>query len=86
MISREEAKIIARSYAIAHGLGNNVLSVVLLQEITGRAPVKYSIALDNCWIAYIEQIGPPRLRSSTIVAVGRERGNVIYGCSAMDEQ
>ena len=85
MISREEAANIARSYAIAHDLGESVRSVVLLQEITGRVPMIYAVALDNCWIAYIENRHPLKICSSTIVVVGREQGNVIYGGSAMDE-
>ena len=85
MISREEAANIARSYAIAHDLGENVRSVVLLQEITGRVPMIFTVVLDNCWIAYIENRHPLKICSSTIVVVGREQGNVIYGGSAMDE-
>ena len=85
MISCEEAANIARSYAIAHDLGENVRSVVLLQEITGRVPMIFTVTLDNCWIAYIEDREPLKMCSSTIVAVSREHGNVIYGGSAMDE-
>lgn len=85
MISRDEAANIAKSYAISHDLSKNVRLVVLLEEITRRVPTIYPVALNNCWIAYLEHREPLRICASNIVVVGREHGNVIYGGSAMDE-
>lgn len=85
MISREQAAEIAKSDVLAHGLGIGVRAVLLPEELTGRGPVLYGVDLGDCWIAYIEQSGGPAQRSSTIVVIGRENGQVVYRGSANDE-
>ena len=85
MVSREEAAEIARLDALAHGLGTSVGSVLLPEEISFRVPSLYMVDLRGCWVAYIERIGPPALRSSTIVVVRRDNGCVLYRGSANDE-
>lgn len=85
MISREQAAEIAEAYAVANRLGFGVLEVRLPEEIEGRMPFVYSVALDNCWIAYIEPPGPPAVGPSTIVVINRENGQILYGGSAYDE-
>lgn len=85
MISRAEAKEIALSDAMAHGLGHSVLSVLCPDEIPGQEPKLYNVDLSDCWIAYVESPGPLALRSSTIVAIRCADGSVIYRGSANDE-
>lgn len=85
MISRERAREIARLDALEHALGHRVLEVLRPDEISGRAPLLYNVKLDHCWIAYIENPGPPALRSSTIVVVDCEHGSILYRGSAGDE-
>ncbi|MBS0565779.1 MAG: hypothetical protein JSS59_00005 [Proteobacteria bacterium] len=90
MISREQATQIAEAEALAHQLGERVDRVVLFDEITWREPcLPYFFSpapdLPQCWIAYIEPSGRPSIRASTIVAVHRETGEVVYRGSAGDE-
>lgn len=84
MISRDKAAQIATSFAIDHGLGTRVYDVRLMTEIE-HSPAPYSCSLENCWIAYVEHIGPPMLCSSTIIAIDKESGQVIYSGAANDE-
>ena len=85
MILREQAFEIARKDALANGLGRGVQAVMLPEEITSAFPALYGVSLENCWIAYIEQYGQPAIRSSTIIVLDRESGNVLYRGSANDE-
>ncbi|MBV5337046.1 MAG: hypothetical protein J0653_03470 [Deltaproteobacteria bacterium] len=85
MITRDAARALAMYDALRHGLGNTVLDVLLPVEIYGPFPMVYNVSLDNCWIAYVENSGQPALRSSTIILVCRERGEIIYRGSAHDE-
>lgn len=85
MITRDVARELAKYDALRHGLGNNVLDVLLPVEAYGRMPMVYNLSLDNCWIAYVENSGQSALRSSTIILVCRERGEFIYRGSAHDE-
>ena len=85
MISRTEAEQIARSDAMAHGLGSIVQCVLLPDEITFSAPLLYNINLDNAWVAYIEPIGFFGLSSSTIIVIDRTHGGILYRGSANDE-
>lgn len=84
-ISRERAAEIAGADALAHGLGVGVRSVVMPHEITWRRPLPYGVALGRSWIAYIAQDAALALRSSTIVVVDRENGDVVYRGTAHDE-
>lgn len=85
MITRDAARALATCDAKRHGLGNTVLDVLLPGEIDGRVPMVYNVSLDNCWIAYVGNSGPPALCSSTIILVSREHGAIIYRGSAYDE-
>lgn len=84
-ISRDQAREIARSDAIAHGLGTHVEAVLLPDEITSRSPSLYGISTENSWVAYIRPPGPPSICSSTIVVMDRNSGKVRYRGSASDE-
>lgn len=85
MITRDAARELAEYDAFTHGLGNTISKVLLPVEISWRIPRVYNLSLDNCWIAYVENSGPPALRSSTIILVCRERGEIIYRGCAHDE-
>ena len=85
MISRTEAEQIARTDAMANGLGSIVQCVLLPEEISFRAPLLYCINLDNAWVAYIEPIGFFGLCSSTIIVIDRTHGDILYRGSAYDE-
>lgn len=84
MIQRKEAQSIAEAEAKRKGLGTGIRHVDLWDELTGRRPTLYNIDLSHCWIAYIER-PITGLQSSTIVAVDRDFGVVMYAGSANDE-
>lgn len=67
-----------------HGLGKKVSGVFTFDEIPYPKPNTYNLALEDCWIAYIEKesLG---LGSSTIVVIRQDTGQVIYYGSAGDE-
>jgi hypothetical protein len=85
MISRSDAATIALGEARAQGLGFAITNVLSVAELRTAPPNVYAADLSNCWIAYVELPGPLRLCSSTIVAVDRATGRVIYSGSAGDE-
>lgn len=85
VISRDQAYEIAKQDALDNELGFNVNGVFLPEEITSALPVIYGVPLENCWVAYIKSPEPLGLRSSIIIIVDRESGEVIYRGSANDE-
>ena len=85
MISRQQAAAIAKQDDIAHQLGFDIAHVLRPDEITSRLPSFYGLSLDACWVAYVEQIGPARLCSSTIVMIDARDGTVRYRGSAGNE-
>jgi hypothetical protein len=85
MLTREQAADIAAREAERHRLGTRVGRVVRWHEIQGRRPFAYVGGLEDCWIAYIDTGDPTRLCSSTIVAVDRDSGRVVYRGTAGDE-
>lgn len=85
MITREDASKIAEADAWAHALG---VEVVRVAELGERAPELYAPSLDNCWIVYIRSsalLNLPDIRSSTIIAVDRGDGQVVYRGTANAE-
>jgi hypothetical protein len=85
VISRDQAYEIAKQDALDNELGFNVNGVFLPEEIASALPVIYGVPLENCWVAYIKSPEPLGLRSSIIIIVDRESGEVIYRGSANDE-
>lgn len=83
MISREQAASIAAEAAKALGVGADVDKVLELAEID-RLHV-YGHDSENCWVAYITHNDLRRLQASTIVAVDKLTGQVVYTGSAYDE-
>ena len=83
MISREQAASIAAKAAKALGFGIGVAQVLELPEID-RLSV-YGHDFENCWVAYIAPTDRRRLQPSTIVAVDKWTGQVVYTGSAYDE-
>ena len=87
MLSREQAREIAEVAVIEHRLGFEIDRVVSLEEVSGRPPCHYLAAgsLDRSWIAYVKPGLPLRLRSSDVVVIDKESGEIIYAGSAGDE-
>ena len=85
MIERDEAKAIAAREIAAHGSGSGVRHVLLLHELSFRAPKLYGGPdLASCWIAYAERT-IPRIEPSIIVLIDKSSGAVLYHGSANDE-
>ena len=82
MISKEEAlRIIAE--AAPDGVGPRILDIEAYEDIR-RKPNVFWPDLRNHWIAYVAQPGLA-IRSSLIIAVDRETGEVRYRGTASDE-
>ncbi|MBB3048970.1 hypothetical protein FHR99_003244 [Litorivivens lipolytica] len=85
MISREQAFDLATQHANELRPGTFVTKVLHPDEITGRNPVLYGIALENCWIAYLKPRDPYFIRDSEIIVIDRNLGRVLYHGGANDE-
>ncbi len=83
MISREQAASIAAETAKALGFGTGVDKVLELPEIDRLQVYGHDFA--NCWVAYIARTDWQGLQASTIVAVDKWTGQVVYTGSAYDE-
>ena len=85
MISREGAIRIGSAEIVARGLGTGARGAFLIKEITAPHPRLYNGPnLAECWIVYVEQ-PVPGLRSSEVVLVSRQTGEIMYAASANDE-
>jgi len=88
MISRKTAAEIALSDALAHHLGFSIREVISADEIRGRAPMLYDVGVRDCWIAYIENPGPPGLRArvplSLSVAATEKSSIVVLHTTKVD--
>lgn len=84
-ITRSEAFEIATKYNAEHRIGVRVREVLLLEELQFREPSLYGVSLDDCWIAYVERDGPPRLIESLIIAIDSNDGTIRYAGGASDE-
>ncbi len=85
MIDRQQAHHIASREITNRGLGTGVSSLYAPGELVPRAPnLYYGPDLNAAWVAYVERplLG---LRSSTIVVISSETGEVLYAGSANDE-
>jgi len=84
LIARDQARAIAESVVLEHGLGSGVRDVLLADEITWRPPKLYGGPdLTECWIAYVER--PLRGLGSSCVVVVSKTGLVLYAGNANDE-
>lgn len=83
MVSREQAASIAAETAKTLGFGTGVDNVLEHPEID-RLHV-YGHDFENCWVAYITRTDWRALQASTIVAVDKWTGQVVYTGSAYDE-
>lgn len=85
MISREQARAIAESAALARGSAGSINAVCLNEELISRPPSIYNGPdLSRCWIAYLES-GPWIIQSSTVILVDQRDGVVRYVGTANDE-
>ena len=84
MISREIAAQVALEEERERGIGTEITQVLALSEICGAAPCIYGTDISNSWIAYVK-MQRLCLQASTIIAVDRTTGKVIYWGSAGDE-
>lgn len=90
MISRQEAREIAlqaisRMECLSEGTG--VAKVLSAEELErGRLSIYWasSVPFDRCWVAYIERplVG---MRSSLVVVISKDDGEIVYAGSANDE-
>ena len=88
MITREQAIEIADEVRREHMLGRSVTRVNTWEELGTGTPTLYftgNMTQNSLWIAYIEPLQLFGLQSSTIVAIDRETGEVMYHGSANDE-
>ena len=85
MITREEAFAIAELYLSEHRVGISVEYVCCPFEIRASKPLVYNLNLYDCWIAYINQGYSTLLCSSTIVAINKFNGRIVYAGTANDE-
>jgi hypothetical protein len=98
-ISRDEAFRIASEYVQAERartpahfserIGQTHLTSireVLSSNEVGRPPLVYGlrVPIDECWIAYLHSV-PTGIRSSQVVIVSKDSGQVLYFGSASDE-
>lgn len=85
MISRERARGIAESAALARGLIRSIEAVCLKEELITRAPSIYNGPdLARCWIAYLAS-DPWIIQTSTVALIDRVDGVVRYVGPANDE-
>jgi hypothetical protein len=84
MISRAEATEIGKLAARSKGLGLEVREALLPDELE-RPLSLYNVDIGNGWIVYVEDLEPYFLRSSTVLAIDRDSGRVLYHGSANDE-
>jgi hypothetical protein len=87
-LSREEAlrgvqEFLARTGQTTSKI-REVMDVEELQRRNLREPSIYGIDVHGCWLVYLEQPGWA-IRSSQIVAVSKDTGQVVYLGSACDE-
>ena len=88
--TREQAQDIARRYLREElWTGYTVRDVLAWDEIDSAKPCIYypkPFDIENCWIVYLD--GPYTgwmLKSSDIIIVSKESGEVFYAGSANDE-
>lgn len=65
-------------------------NIYAYEELQTRKPSVYmrdpgGETLENCWITYLRESEPMALRSSTMLAVSKSTGRVVYFGSANDE-
>lgn len=81
MVSKEVAKATAERHLF--GLLRREIAAV---DGAGTAINVYGLpqAVSDCWVVYVPQPRPPR-RSSVVILVSKESGEVIYYGGANDE-
>jgi hypothetical protein len=91
MTSREDARRIATEYLrewVSPWGPAHVREVLTWDELTSARPRPYGApaAVETAWICYLDEPQAPlMLRSSTIIAIARDTGEVVYAGSAEDE-
>jgi hypothetical protein len=87
MPTREEAKSIAEAALAGDASVDGVSQVLSWDEISSRKPTLLFNTVDweNCWVAYAKYRDWGVLRSSTIVAIDKVSGRVLYQGGAGDE-
>lgn len=92
-ITRDQAFALAQYYVVTHRSGafKPSLRVVDLDELRRerqREPALYwvsKVSLEECWLVYCGGLDRFGLFPSTIVAVSKHTGEVVYAGSARDE-
>jgi hypothetical protein len=84
VISRDRARAIGESAALAHRLGSGVHDVQDASQATGRLNIYNRPDLSRCWLAYVDApfVG---LVSAVVILIDKETGAVLYAGSANDE-
>lgn len=87
MVTREQAKAIAEGVIAGNAEFAGISAVYRWNEIPFRRPLQLldDIERKDCWIAYADYRDRSMLRSSTIVLIDRQSGNVVHQGSACDE-
>jgi hypothetical protein len=93
LITRDQALDVAQDYAVTHSFEafKPTLRVVDLDELRRerrREPAMYwvsKVSLEECWLVYCRGSDRFGLFPSTIVAVSKHTGEVVYAGSAHDE-
>jgi hypothetical protein len=89
-ISRAQARQIAQDYATAHGRSITITEEAFVSDLDDlarrgvRSPALYAVDLKDAWIVYARE-RRAIIQSSTIVAVSKTTGEVLYAGSAHDE-
>jgi hypothetical protein len=92
-ITRDQAFELAQDYVVTHrseafAPSHRVVDVDELRRERRREPAMYwvsKVSLEECWLVYCSGSDLPGLFSSTIVAVSKLTGEVVYAGSAHDE-
>ena len=87
MVSREQARVIAEAAISSDAELTGISQVLSWEEVDSRKPISPFVDVDwqNCWVAYATYRNWAILRSSTVVAVHKMSGAVLYQGSASDE-
>ena len=90
-ISQAQALHIAQDYATAHGRLITITEEAFVFDLDDlarrgvRSPALYAVDLRDAWIVYARERRSTMIQSSTIVAVSKTTGAVLYAGSAHDE-
>jgi hypothetical protein len=93
LITRDQAFELAQDYVVTHcseafAPSRRVVDLDELRRERGREPAMYwvsKVSLEECWLVYGSTSDRFGLFPSTIIAVSKHTGEVVYAGSAHDE-